>query len=133
MQQDHHNVSLIHAFFEAYVTYNLDAVKSILSPDIEWHIPGTHPLSGVKSGHEDVLEYLKRVSAFGFKAKPIVMGVNDDYVIDCHLNWGTGNDGASIEFMSCLLWQIENGKITRVYNFPQDQHLVDNFFKRNTK
>jgi uncharacterized protein len=133
MQQEHPNVSLIHAFFDAYSTYNLEAIKAILSPDIEWHIPGAHPLSGVKSGHEEVLRYLKQVGTFGFKAKPIVMGVNDDYIIDCHLNWSTSNNGDNVEFMSCLLWKIENGKVSKVYNFPQDQRIVDNFFNQNAK
>lgn len=133
MQSQHPNVTLIHAFFEAYSVYDLEAIKKILAPDIQWHIPGKHPYSGTKTGVEEVLGYFKALVGFDFKAKPIVMGVNDDYVIDCHLNWSNCKEGENASFMSCLLWKIENGKVTAVYNFQQDQHLVDHFFNHTQK
>lgn len=128
MQELHPNVILIHKFFEAYSENNLEAIKNLLSPDIKWVIPGIHPLSGTKEGPDEVINYFKEIAKFEFKAKPIVLGVNDDYVIDCHSNWSISKDGNKVEFMSCLLWKIQNGKITTVHNFQQDQHLVDKFF-----
>ena len=130
MQEQHPNLVLIHRFFEAYSRYDLEEIKKILAPGIEWFIPGANPMSGMKVGPDQVLDYLRQVGKFGFQAKPLVLGVNDDYVIDCHLNWSNQPGGDNVEFMSCLLWKIEEGKITKVYNFPQDQHLVDAFFNR---
>jgi len=128
MQELHPNVVLIHRFFQAYGENNLNEIKSLLAPDIQWHIPGVHALSGTKNGAEEVLQYFREIGKFGFQAKPIVLGVNDDYVIDCHSNWATSKEGDRIEFMSCLLWKIKDGKISSVHNFQQDQHLVDKFF-----
>lgn len=99
-----------------------------MSPDIEWIIPGRHVLSGTKVGVEEVLEYFKQLNYYSFQAQPIVMGVNDDYVIDCHLNWSNVDVGENIKAMSCLLWKFKNGKISKVYNFPENQHLIDDFF-----
>lgn len=128
MKEEHPNLSLIHSFFKAYASNDLEEIKKILSPDIEWIIPGRHVLSGTKVGVEEVLEYLKQINQYSFEAQPIVMGVNDDYVIDCHLNWSNVDGGENIKAMSCLLWKFKNGKINKVYNFPEDQHLIDDFF-----
>lgn len=130
MSEQHPNLQLINSFFQAYANNDLETVRAILSPSIEWIIPGRHPLSGTKSGVDEVLEYFKQLSTSFFQAKPIVMGVNNEYVIDCHLNWSNRPDGENMEAMSCLLWRFEDGKIIKVYNFPQDQHLVDMFFNQ---
>jgi uncharacterized protein len=131
MPEQHPNVQLIHQFFQAYATQDLNAIRQIVSPDIEWIIPGRHPLSGTKAGVEQVLDYFSQLSAYSFAAQPLVMGYNDEYVIDCHLNWSNRPEGENLRSMSCLLWKIRNGKIVQVYNFPQDQHLVDAFFNQD--
>jgi uncharacterized protein len=131
MESSHPNLQLIHNFFQAYASNDLAAIEQILAPDIQWVIPGRHPFSGVKQGPGEVLEYFKQLGAFGFQAQPLVMGINDRYVIDCHLNWSNLPGDDNLRNMSCLLWEIEAGKIKRVYNFPQDQHVVDAFFNAN--
>ena len=130
MEEIHPNLQLIHLFFKAYAENDLGAIRQILSPDIEWVIPGRNPFSGTKRGADEVLGYFKSLQAFSFQAKPIVMGVNDEYVIDCHLNWSNLESGENIERMSCLLWKFKDGKISKVYNFPEDQYLIDTFFNK---
>ena len=131
MTEQHPNLQIIHLFFQAYAANDMKAIRNILSPEIKWIIPGKHPLSGTKVGVEEVLDYFEQLQAFSFGAKPIVMGVNDEYVIDCHINWSNVADGENIEKMSCLLWQFKDGMISKVYNFPEDQHLIDAFFNKS--
>lgn len=126
--QQHANLRLIESFFFAYGNNDLDGITQILSPEIEWVIPGHHPLSGTKKGIDEVLNYFKQLQRYHFGASPIVMGCNDEYVIDCHLNWSNRENGGNMKRMSCLLWQFRDGKIVKVYNFPEDQHIVDAFF-----
>jgi hypothetical protein len=40
------------------------------------------PSSGIKTGIKEVLEYFRLLNKGSFKAEPIVMGVNDNFVID---------------------------------------------------
>ena len=77
-----------------------------------------------------MLRYFEQLRGFAFQAKPIVMGMNDEYIIDCHLNWSNLQEGENIRAMSCLLWQFRDGLIHKVYNFPEDQHLIDAFFNK---
>lgn len=122
----HPNVEIIQAFFTAYQAQDQAAIAHLMSPDIRWHIPGRHPLSGTKTGITAVLDYLAQLGKAAFQARPLVMGANDQYVIDCHLNWSQA--GPTLEALSCLLWKVEQQQIVEVYNFPQDQHQVDTFF-----
>ncbi|GAB3772364.1 hypothetical protein GCM10028818_12480 [Spirosoma horti] len=129
MIQSHPNLGLVNRFFQAYATNDQESIKEILSPNIRWIIPGKHPLSGVKVGVDEVMAYFSQLGKAAFQASPIVMGVNDQYVIDCHENWTTGSEIPTFKGMSCLLWKIKEGKIIEVYNFPEDQHKVDEFFQ----
>ncbi|MDJ1483245.1 nuclear transport factor 2 family protein [Cytophagaceae bacterium YF14B1] len=124
----HPNIALINQFFQAYVQGDQNAIAQVLSKDIRWVIPGKHPLSGTKNGIEEVLAYFAQLSKSAFQAEPIVLGVNDQFVIDCHRNWSNRSDGINFKGMSCLLWKIADGKITEVYNFPENQQYVDQFF-----
>lgn len=130
MTDSHPNIELISAFFKAYGTNDIEAIQNILSDDIKWHIPGTHPLSGIKYGVNAVLKYFDQLNKGNFMAEPIVMGVNDNFVVDCHRNWSNLEGEENLNNMSCLLWRIEKGKIVEVHNFPENQQVVDLFFSK---
>jgi len=130
MNSTYPNLLLVSAFFKAYADHNLEGMKLVMDDRIRWHIPGKHPLSGIKTGLDEVLEYFSQLNKSHFKAEPIVMGVNDHFVIDCHRNWSNADSGDNLKSMSCLLWRIENNKIVEVFNFPEDQYKVDEFFNK---
>jgi len=131
MGEQHPNIQLIHHFFAAYSTNDLQGIRNVLAGDIKWHIPGRHALSGTKQGVDEVLAYFTQLQAFNFKASPILMGMNDDYVIDCHLNWSNLPGEENVQKMSCLLWKFKDGMISEVWNFPEEQHVVDAFFNKH--
>lgn len=133
MTEKHPNVQLIESFFTAYANADFAAMLQVMAIDVKWHIPGNHPFSGTKNGVKELMEYLEKLNEFGFKAEQIVVGVNDDYVIDCHRNWSTSSGTAVLNAMSCLLWKIEENRIVEVFNFPQEQFLVDNFFNQTSR
>jgi len=129
-QSSHPHLTLINDFFQAYASNDEQAIGKVLDPEIKWHIPGSHQLSGTKTGIEEVLAFFKELEKGAFKAEPIATGVNGDYVVDCHRNWSELEGDDKFEAMSCLLWKIEDGRIVEVFNFPQDQKVVDSFFKK---
>ena len=43
-----------------YVGGGLEPVASVVSEDVEWHIPGKSPIAGHYRGIAEVLEYLRR-------------------------------------------------------------------------
>lgn len=132
MTEKHPNIQLIESFFMAYSNADFEGMKRVMAVDVKWHIPGKHPFSGTKTGISQLMEYLEKLNEFGFKAEQIVVGVNDNYVIDCHRNWSTLSGPRVLNAMSCLLWKIEENMIVEVFNFPQEQYLVDDFFNINS-
>ena len=130
MEQMHPNLTLINDFFTAYGNNDYAAIKKVLAEDILWHIPGEHPLSGTKKGIDAVLNFFKALDKGLFKAEPIIMGVNEKFVIDCHRNWSNLEDTENLNAMSCLLWRIENNIIKEVHNFPENQKEVNSFFNK---
>ncbi|HEY5747806.1 MAG TPA: nuclear transport factor 2 family protein [Chryseolinea sp.] len=133
MTTEHPNLKIINTFFTAYGSHDVDLMRSVVAEDVRWTIPGHHPLSGTKVGIEEVVAFFSQLAKSDFKADPIVLGVNDNYVIDCHRGWSNREDGNNLDMLWCLLWRIENGKIQEVVNFAADQHEADRFFYKAYK
>jgi len=57
-------IATIERFFSAYAAHDLEGLASVLAADIEWTIPGRHPLSGTKAGYRRWANYaLKPIPA----------------------------------------------------------------------
>ena len=121
------NVAVVKQFFKYYRMNDIVGMREIFSPDIEWHVPGHHPLAGTKRGIEEVIAYYKQLQKANFKAEVIVLEGNEKHVIDCHRGWAkVGNHELDMNWV--LVYTIENGKIKSMQNFPGDQHAADAFF-----
>ena len=121
------NVAIVKQFFKYYEKNDVVGLREIFSPDIEWHVPGHHPLAGTKRGIEEVIAYYKQLQKANFKAEVIILEGNENYVIDCHRGWAKVG-GNKLDISWVLLYTIENGKIKSMKNFPGNQHAADAFF-----
>lgn len=120
------NLQKIQAFFTAYAAKNVAGVREVMAEDITWTIPGHHPLAGTKRGIEEVLAFFDQLSKANFKAQPLVISEQGDYVIDHHRGWS--EEAGGLDLTWCLVFRFEGGKIKEVTNFCADQHLADLFF-----
>jgi len=121
------NVAIVKQFFKYYKKNDIVGMREIFAPDIEWHVPGHHPLAGTKKGIEEVIAYYKQLQKANFKAEVLILEANDNHVIDCHRGWAEVGD-QKLDMNWVLLYIIENGKIKSMQNFPGDQHAADTFF-----
>ena len=121
------NVAIVKQFFKYYEKNDILGLREIFAPDIEWHVPGHHPLAGTKKGIEEVIAYYKQLQKANFKAEVIILEGNDNHVIDCHRGWAKVGD-ERLDMTWVLLYTIENDKIKSMQNFPGDQHAADAFF-----
>ncbi|QQQ77715.1 nuclear transport factor 2 family protein [Saccharothrix sp. 6-C] len=118
-------------FFAAYATYDLDAMRGVMTDDIEWTIPGHHPLSGTKRGVEEVAAFFTELGKAGFQADPLFLEANEEYVVDVHRGWTTAGEG-KVDTLWALLWHFDaDGKIDRVVNLSADQHQMDSYVWAN--
>ena len=118
------------AFYEAYAANDVERMKcEMLASDVTWAIPGHHPLSGVKRGAEEIAAYFAQLPKANFRAEPLVIATEGDYVIDVHRGWASYGD-ATLDMHWVLVYRIEGGRIAEVENYAGDQHAAALFFTR---
>jgi ketosteroid isomerase-like protein len=131
MPDSNPKIEAISTFFAAYAADDLDGMRQILTDDIEWTIPGHHPLSGTKHGVEEVVAFFTQLAKAGFQAEPLFLEANDEYVVDIHRGWSTDGVG-KVDTMWALVWHFNaDGKVDRVHNLSGDQHQMDAFVWAN--
>ena len=127
-QENNPNVQALQQFFAAYAKNDLEGIRAVIADDVEWHIPGHHPLSGTKKGIDEIIAFFAKLQKAGFKSEVMIMAANDHYVIDAHRGYGSFN-GETLDINWILLYQFKNRKIYRVQNFSGDQYASDAFFE----
>ncbi len=130
----HPNLDIIDKFFEAYGKHDLNGIRRVLAENAKWTFPGHHPLSGTSVGIDKVVAFFDTMGGImgksNVKAEKLVVGVNDDYVMECQHIWTYREDGNNLDHYWCVLWKFENGKITEGRHLAADQHAVDRFFTK---
>lgn len=126
--EQHPNVRLIQDYYAAYGSGDHAKLRGLFAEDIRWTIPGHHPLSGIKSGVDEVLAFFAELGRAGFRAEPIFLAADNDWVLDLHRGWSTNPEG--LDILWALAFRISNGRIAEAINFAADQHAADNYFWR---
>lgn len=123
------NLAVVRRFFACFAAGDLDALREeVLAPDVVWHVPGRHPLSGTHRGVEQMLAFFVQLGASGFQADLQFLQADDERVVDVHRGWSSRKDGSDIDLVWVLVYRIENGRITEARNFVSDQAAADTFF-----
>jgi uncharacterized protein len=124
-------IEAVERFFAAYADDDVDGIAAVLSQDVAWTIPGHHPLSGTKNGIAEVRSFFQQLGKTGFRAEPMFLEANDEYVVDIHRGWSTEGIG-QVDTTWALVWHFgADGKVDRVLNLSGDQHQMDSFIWAN--
>ncbi len=124
-------IDAIGRFFTAYAANDLDGISQVLAADIEWTIPGHHPLAGTKHGIAEVLSFFTQLGKAGFQADPIFLEASADHVVDIHRGWTTEGTGR-VDTTWALVWHFNTaGHVDRVVNLSADQHQMDAYVWAN--
>jgi len=130
----HPNLELIDRFFAAYGNHDLAALRDVLAEDATWTFPGHHPLSVTKVGIDAIVAFFDAVGAIMGRSNPrvekLVMGVNEQYVVECQHIRTNRADGSNLDQQMCVLWSFANGKIASGQHLAADQDGLDAFYGR---
>jgi uncharacterized protein len=122
------NRQVIADYYAAYATGDMSRVAEFFADDIEWHIPGQHPLAGTKSGKDEVAAFFEQLGRSRFQAELVALMADEKWVVDMHRGWSNREDGVSVDTIWVLAFRIEEGKIAEARNFAFDQAAADTFF-----
>ena len=126
------NQDLVDKFFDAYVKRDFAAIKEVMAADVTWSFLGRHRLAGIKKGIDEVVAFFDAMGEIMGESNPTIEKVmvcsKDNYFMGCQHIKTNRADGNNIDHHVCVLWTIENGKITSGMHFFADPPAVDEYF-----
>ena len=104
----------------------------MLAEDATWTFPGHHPLSGTKDGIDAIIAFFDAIGSVMGRSKPtvekLVLGVNEQYVVECQHIRTNRADGPNLNQQLCVLWSFAEGKIVSGQHLAADQEALDAFY-----
>lgn len=122
------NLAIIEKMWECFREGDTETLRSIFSPDVIYRMPGYHPLAGIKKGINELLAFFDELGKSNIKVELLKIGVlTENMIVEVHRGYRE-TERANLDVVNCNIYQIEDGKITRVDCYNGDQHAIDNFF-----
>lgn len=123
----HPNVRIVQEFHRHFANGEREALAALTAPDVEWTIPGQHAQAGTRKGLGEILPLLWQLKRAGVGTEALFLGGNENLVVG--LSQGrVERGGVSQDFFWVRVYELRNGKIFRVQDFPSDQSAADVFF-----
>lgn len=129
---DHaHALSVLRALHDAqnamYSGGGADAVRALLTEEIEWHVPGENAIAGDYHGIDEVIDYFCRRRALASNTLRLHPG--EILVGAAHvaiLTDGTATlDGVEHRWSTVGLYRLRGQQIAACWLLPLDQHAFD--------
>jgi ketosteroid isomerase-like protein len=123
--------TIVLALYDAVGRGDLDAVGDLLHPDVELHVPGSQPLSGVHAGVDQVLAFLAATAAFVDAKEEIevldVLESDHRAALLCHVTGRRAGD-VVLDNLSVHVLHVRDGKVAEIRFHNYDQVGVDAFW-----
>lgn len=122
------NTDLIFRMYDYFAKGDMDGIRTdLFHPEIVWHMPGHHPLSGDHTGPDQVIAFFGDLFKAGITVDNAHFGELDNgVVVEKHLGHGTV-DGEDYLFPTCTTYTMLDGRIAEVQVHTADQHGVDRY------
>lgn len=122
------NIATVRKGFEAFATGDMDTLREVLDPAIEWHLPGRSTVSGDYRGIDDVLRFfgtMVQISGGTFKAELIECGELTADLVACLIHRSGTMPAGTVDQRTMLLLQLRAGRAVEVTEFAHDLYAYD--------
>lgn len=119
----HSNQGIVDKYIRARAKRDMSGIREVLSKNITWHFH--HDVSGVEKDTGEVVDFYDQIGEILTKpgTEPIVCE-NEHYMVQCF----PSKTHHKHRHYACILWAIENGKITEGHHFFASQETVNRYF-----
>ena len=119
--------AIVHQVLDGLRTQNRDLLKTSLTDDAIWSIPGTSLISGEARGIEAIVGRAKRLADFGLtiSLKMILLG-SHGVLISLHNQAHRGL--AALDESVAVVCQLRDGKICALDSYVSDLEMINSFF-----
>jgi RNA 2',3'-cyclic 3'-phosphodiesterase len=104
-----------------------DGVRSVLSDDVVWHVPGHSPIAGEHHGVEAVLEYMalrRRMTDATFRVNVHGVALIADRVVQL-AGGSCARDGRELRWETVGVFRVSAGLVAECWLVPFDQEEFD--------
>lgn len=122
---------IVLAYAEALAKADVPSAFSYFSTAVQWHQPGNNQFSGTKKGADEIgkmIAGMMDVSRGSFALKPNGNIMANGNLVAMPLRFSGTIDNRNLDMTGIDLFKVENGKITEVWLFSDDQNVEDAFW-----
>ena len=131
MSKADENAAIVRRGYEAFNSADMETLTEIFDENASWHTPGRSPLAGDHRGSEATFAQFGRyVGETGGTFKATLQDVLrsiDGRVVGVHRNTAERN-GKHLDVGCCIVFEIEDGRITDGREYFYDLHAWDEFW-----
>lgn len=128
---EHPNVQRVRDAYAAFAAGDLDGALKDLAPDAVFHFNGEGPNSGDHKGLEAITAALvKNFELTNGTQKLDIKGIfaDDHHAVVSLRETATRTDGASLDVAEAHVLTLDDGRITDLWDLPDDPETHDRFF-----
>lgn len=126
---EHPNAARIRRGFAAFNVGDIDTLSELITEDAVQGMPGDHQLSGDHKGRQAIFEMymrLAQVTDGTFRADLEAVYADDHVAVAIYRATGRRN-GRALDQRSALIFEMIDGRATRLTDVPQDIDEVNAF------
>jgi ketosteroid isomerase-like protein len=125
------NAAIVRRAYEAFNTADMDTLTEIFDESISWHTPGRGSFSGDRKNREETLSFFGRLgqeTGGTFRAELRHMAEDDEGIV-VGIQTSTGDrDGKHLEVGNCIVFELEDGRVTDGREHFHDLYAWDEFW-----
>jgi ketosteroid isomerase-like protein len=104
---------------DAFRAGDFGLVKTLIAPEVVWHVPGEHPMAGRIDGREAVLAWLAQVGNIGFWLVEDDVFASDRHV--CAIStMGARRLGIDVQTRVISIFRYRDGRQVERWLYPDD-------------
>ncbi|NLU95549.1 nuclear transport factor 2 family protein [Chitinophaga sp. Ak27] len=122
---------VVQAYAEALGKGDVATAFSFFSAGVQWHQPGANQFSGIKRGADEIGKMLGGMMAAtkgSFVLQPNGNLMLNDNIVVMPVRFSGTIDDRSINMTGVDLFEVNEGKITGIWLFSDDQEAEDVFW-----
>ena len=124
------NAAIMRRAYEAFNTADMNTLTELFDESAVWRVPGRSSLAGDHEGREAAFAYFGRLgqeTGGTFRAELQHLLADGDRVVGIHRS-SAERDGKQLDVDLCLVFQLENGRITEGVEHYRDLYAWDEFW-----
>jgi ketosteroid isomerase-like protein len=125
--QDHPDAIAYRRTADAFRAGGLDLVKTLIAPEVVWHVPGEHRMAGLIDGRDAVLRWLAHLGEIGFWLVEHDVFASDQHV--CAIStMGARRPDVDVQTRVISIFRYRDGRQVERWLYPDDTAAWNTIF-----